>query len=184
MTAKHEIWMDKALELASKALAQGEFPVGCVLVAQEQIVGVGLRAHTSGSEPNELDHAEILALRNWLSNKSTLSGGVTAYCTLEPCLMCFGALLINGVKRIVFAYEDVMGGATGLDLASPTTRLVQCSDLHLEIQRDFLYRKDGIEVIPGIRRAESLALFKRFFSDPASRYLSDTLLAKYTLNAL
>ena len=178
--------MDRALELAEDALVQGEFPVGCVLVSQGRIVGEGRRANSKGRALNELDHAEILALRDWLQGKGTPSskGDVTAYCTLEPCLMCFGALIINGVRRVVFAYEDVMGGATGLEFDVPAGRLNpgdRC--IGGMIRRGFLYRKDRVEIIPRVRRPESLALFKRFFTSPSSAYLKDTLLARYTMDA-
>jgi len=79
--------------------------------------------------------------------------------------MCFATLLLNGVRRFVFAYEDAMGGGTGLDLATLTP----------------LYREMQVELVPHIRRGESLALFKAFFANPANPYWRGSLLAEYTL---
>ncbi len=170
-----EIWMSKALELAKAALEKGEFPVGCILVSQGQVVGEGGRMNSSGNMSNELDHAEILALRQWVERGKPGHGDVVAYSTLEPCLMCTGALVISGVKKIVFAYEDVMGGACGLDFSGG---LSACS-----FQEDLqsLYGEAAPEVVPGVLRKESLRLFKSFFSKPDNLYLKNTILEQYTL---
>jgi tRNA(adenine34) deaminase len=160
-----EIFMDQALAQAREALAAGEFPVGCVLTATGGIVAGGRRAH-SRSAVNEIDHAEILALRDLLSREpDTAPSGLTIYSTMEPCLMCYATLLLNGVRRFVYAYEDPMGGGTCLDLATLTP----------------LYREMRVEVVPYLRRAESLALFKEFFANPANPYWRGSLLAEYTL---
>ena len=109
--------MKKALDLARQALDSGEFPVGCIVVHENEIVSTGSRIGTTGGAPNEIDHAEMVALRN-LANRSIDAdpGRMTLYCTLEPCLMCFGAILLSNIGKIVYAYEDVMGGGTGCDL--------------------------------------------------------------------
>ena len=80
--------------------------------------------------------------------------------------MCFGASMIAGIGRIVFAYEDVMGGGT------------ECDRRPLPL----LYKDSNIEVISGVLRAESLALFKTFFSNPANTYWKGSLLERYTLS--
>ena len=79
--------------------------------------------------------------------------------------MCFGAILISGIGRIVFAYEDVMGGGTRCDLSSLAP----------------LYRERDIDIMADVLRGESLTLFKRFFSDPRNTYWKGSLLARYTL---
>ncbi len=171
----HEKWMAQALGLAKKALAAGQFPVGCVLVSQDEIVGVGSRLNSNGALQNELDHAEILALRDWVS-RGRPGQKVIAYSTLEPCLMCAGALLISGIRSIVFGYEDVMGGACGLDKYVPFSASkgkAICAPL---------YRDAQVKVIPGILRNESLALFKAYFNKN-NNYLKNTLLEEYTLKA-
>ena len=79
--------------------------------------------------------------------------------------MCYATLLISGVQKIVYAYEDAMGGGTNLRLD------------HLKP----LYQAMTITITPHILRDKSLHLFKRFFSLCHSHYLSGTLLAEYTL---
>jgi tRNA(adenine34) deaminase len=177
--------MSEALDLAESALSRGDFPVGCVLVSGDMIVGSGIRSHTRPGDMNELDHAEVCALRDWIESGCLLGHGddtdITAYCNLEPCLMCLGALILNGIKRIVFAYEDVMGGATALDFSRPLTSMAGTIDGFFDIKNDNLYAESRIEILGGVKRRESLALFRRFFSDPAQSYWRDSLLYKYTL---
>ena len=183
--SEHEKWMGVALEQASDALRHGEFPVGCILVSDSAVVGSGARLSSAGPDMNELDHAEIVALRDWVSRGRRGAGGViTAYVTLEPCFMCLGALMINDIRRIVFAYEDVMGGACGTDFSRPLTAWGKDgapvhSDRHIYIR--YGEHNNDTEIIGGLRRRESLMLFYEFFSDPACDYLRDTYLAEYTL---
>ena len=161
-----ERFMGDALKEAQKALLRGDFPVGCVMVYRGRIVARTSRRGTAASSPNELDHAEMLALRQLVRRKEKPEpAGVTAFCTMEPCLMCFSALILAGIGAIVFAYEDAMGGGTGCDRS----------------QMKALYRDSPIVVRPRVRRSESLALFQKFFADPANRYWRGSLLAEYTL---
>ena len=163
-----ERFMKKALEAARQALAMGEFPVGCVMVYEDEILVTGTRNHSAPQSQNELDHAEMLALRRLIALGEKIDRAkVTLFSTLEPCLMCYAALIINGVKHIIYAYEDVLGGGTGLDLTGLNP----------------FYREMEVTVVPGVLRHESLMLFKRFFSDPDNRYLRDTLLARHTMGA-
>jgi tRNA(adenine34) deaminase len=160
-------FMGEALKEARRALAQGEFPVGCVMVYRKQVVARGRRKGTAGGNGNELDHAEIVALRRLARlAPAPEAADVTAFCTMEPCLMCFGALVLHGIGSIVYAYEDVMGGGT----ACPRARL------------NPLYRDSRIVVRGNVRRRESLALFKAFFADPTRSYWSASQLAAYTLS--
>jgi tRNA(adenine34) deaminase len=159
-------FMDEALAEAAIALAQGEFPVGCVMVYRGRIVARASRRGTAAGGRNELDHAEMVALRQLvLLNEELEPAGVTVFCTMEPCLMCFSALILAGIGEVVFAYEDAMGGGTGCDRS----------------QMKALYRDSPIVVRPHVRRSESLALFQKFFADPANRYWQGSLLAEYTL---
>ena len=158
--------MQFALAEAATALNQGEFPVGCVLVHDERVVARG-RRHNSRGQTNELDHAEIVALHDLLDNHPEIDcSQLTLYCTMEPCLMCYAALLLSKVHTIVYAYEDAMGGGTAVNLHHLTP----------------LYRQMEVTVIPHVMRAESLALFKKFFNDPASKYWRNSFLADYTLS--
>lgn len=159
--------MEQALEQARQAAAQGEFPVGCVIADERAVLASGGRRSSKGDHPNELDHAEIMALRRFCERRTTTdAANLTIYSTMEPCLMCFGAILLNRIPRIVYAYEDVMGGGTGCRLSGMPE----------------LYASSGIRVVAGVRRKQSLALFKAFFADSGQSYWKDSLLAEYTLS--
>jgi len=159
-------FMRMALDLAKTALARGDFPVGCILAAQGRVLGSGSRRASGGTDANELDHAEMVALRDYYRHPHRKPSGLSAFCTMEPCLMCFAALVLAGVDRIVYAYEDVMGGAAGRDRRGLAP----------------LYRDHPLTVVAGVLRPESLSLFKAFFADPANGYWRDSLLARYTLD--
>jgi len=162
----HNYFMEKALGQAKKALSAGEFPVGCVMMYRDKIIATGSRAGTSGTFANEIDHAEIITLRRLADFKGVLNKKeITLFCTLEPCLMCYCALVISNIGKIVYAYEDVMGGCTRSDL----TKLAP------------LYRNSKISIIPNILRAKSLRLFRQYFANPDNAYLAGSLLADYTL---
>jgi tRNA(adenine34) deaminase len=167
MSGSHQKFMHLALTEARQALTAGDFPVGCVLARNDEVVARGRRINSRGSTTNELDHAEMLALRE-LAHRQPLpdpDGVVIAYCTMEPCLMCFAALLLNGIREIVFAYEDAMGGGTNLDLGRITP----------------LYKHMEVIVTPYVLREESLALFRQFFNNPTNAYWQGSHLAEYTL---
>lgn len=159
-------FMDKALIEARLALDAGEFPVGCVLVSEGQIVAKGARCASNGVAENEIDHAEIQALRQ-LSRmvERAKPAKITLYATLEPCLMCFSAIMLAGIPRVVYAYEDVMGGGTRVNREHLTP----------------LYRDASIQLTAGVRRKESIALFQSFFQNPDYGYLKGSYLAEYTL---
>lgn len=163
----HEHFMRFALDEAKKALAAGEFPVGCVMVYNNKVIAQGHRAHSGSKNRNELDHAEIVTLHNLMETQPDIDpGAITCYCTMEPCLMCFAALLLSQVHTIVYGYEDAMGGGTKLPLSTLPP----------------LYSNMKIDIIPGVLRTESLALFKDFFSNKNTDYWQDSYLAEYTLS--
>jgi tRNA(adenine34) deaminase len=160
----HEQYMQAALEEARQALAEGEFPVGCVLVIEGRIMARGRRRNSTEVRCNEIDHAEILTLRRLINEHPDLDlQGVTVYSTLEPCLMCYSTLLLSGVRSFVWAYEDVMGGGANLPLSMLNT----------------LYAQMRVQLIDGVLRQESLRLFQQFFQ--IGSYWQDSLLARYTL---
>ena len=164
---EHQEFMRRALIEADKALAAGEFPVGCVLVHGDQVVAVGARQATRAEQRNELDHAEMVALRRLSRLAPTMAPeNLTLYSTMEPCLMCFAALMLTGIGTIVYAYEDVMGGGTACDFS------------HLPP----LYHHRRPQIITGLLRQESLERFRTFFADPQNDYWRDSLLASYTLS--
>jgi tRNA(adenine34) deaminase len=107
-----EHWMHHALELAKKAEAAGEVPVGAVIVLNDELIAEGWNQPISASDPTA--HAEIIALRaagRKLDNYRLLD--TELYVTLEPCPMCVGAMLHARVKRVVFAASDPKTGALG-----------------------------------------------------------------------
>ena len=90
--SRHEIYMEKALQLAREAAAAGEVPVGCVIVRDGGIVGAGRNRREE--KQSALSHAEI-------------------YVTLEPCPMCAGAILNARIPRLCFGADDPAMGACG-----------------------------------------------------------------------
>jgi tRNA(adenine34) deaminase len=104
-----ESWMALALREAELASASGEVPVGAILVVGENEVA---RAHNQtivDSDPSA--HAEILVLRASAKRLSNHRTGGTLYVTLEPCIMCMGAMVQARVERLVFAARDPKAGA-------------------------------------------------------------------------
>lgn len=164
MSSEHEQLMDLALDEARAALAAGEFPVGCVMVAGGQVVAKGRRQNSLEGCRNEIDHAEILTLRQLLAERPELDlTTVTVYSTLEPCLMCYSTMLLSGIRSFVWAYEDVMGGGANLPLYMLNT----------------LYAQMKVTLVDRVRREESLHLFQQFFR--SGSYWQDSLLARYTM---
>ena len=108
-----EKMMRYALELADKAEALGEIPVGAVLVDDSgNIIGEGWNLSIVQSDPTA--HAEIIALRNGAKNiQNYRLLNTTLYVTLEPCTMCTGAILHSRIKRLVFGASDYKTGAVG-----------------------------------------------------------------------
>jgi len=106
-------WMEEALALAREAAANGETPVGCVIVdeAKGEIVARGANAPIGRHDPGA--HAEMLALRaagEALGNYR-LREGLTLFVTLEPCTMCAGAMSAARIARVVYGASDPKGGA-------------------------------------------------------------------------
>ena len=113
MVAESDIlWMRHALRLASRAEAQGEVPVGAVLIRGEENVAEGWNQCIALNDPTA--HAEINAIRTGgqLLGNYRLPG-TTLYVTLEPCVMCVGAMLHARIERLVFGAYDPKSGAAG-----------------------------------------------------------------------
>jgi tRNA(adenine34) deaminase len=101
--------MREALRLARQAAAGGEVPVGAVVAMGGAIVGRGRNASIARQDPTA--HAEILALREAAERVGNYRlGGATLYSTLEPCVMCAGALVTARVERLVFGARDLRFG--------------------------------------------------------------------------
>lgn len=107
-----ERWMRAALDEAELALAHDDVPVGAVAVWQEKIIGRGHNQRERDKDPTA--HAEMTALRQAAHylNRWRL-GDVTLYCTLEPCCMCAGAIVLARVPRVVYAAIDQKAGCAG-----------------------------------------------------------------------
>ncbi len=104
--------MRRALALAKRAEADGEVPVGAVLVRDGEAIGEGWNRPIASADPTA--HAEILALREAARRVGNYRlPGSTLYVTLEPCVMCAGAIIHARVERLVFGAADPRGGAAG-----------------------------------------------------------------------
>lgn len=118
-TDPDHLYMRAALEQARLAWAAGEVPVGAVLVVDQEIVGRGFNQPISARDPSA--HAEIMALRDAGQRLANYRlPGSTLYVTLEPCVMCSGAIIHARVQRLVFGARDPKTGAQGsvIDLFS------------------------------------------------------------------
>ena len=101
--------MRMALDLAREAEASGEVPVGAVIVLAGDVIGRGCNAPIERSDPTA--HAEILALREACAATGNYRlEGATLYTTLEPCVMCAGALVAARIKKVVFGARDLRFG--------------------------------------------------------------------------
>ena len=142
-----EIWMQRALELARQAAEAGEVPVGAVLVRDDQVLGEGFNQPIIAHDPTA--HAEVVALRAAAETEQNYRlPGSTLYVTLEPCTMCFGALVHARVARLVYAASEPRAGVCVSQLQLP--------------QVDFYNHKLLVE--GGLMEAESAAMLKAFFA--------------------
>ncbi len=164
--------MEEALVQARQAYDRGEFPVGCIIVRDGQIIARGHRNGTVQEKGcfSEIDHAEIRALKSMevagLGIPQGSRDDTTLYCTMEPCLMCYAAILLSGIGRVVYAYEDAMGGGTQCDFSKMPP----------------LYRERRVRVVGGVCRQKSLDLFFDFFNKEKNLYWKDSFLERYTLS--
>lgn len=111
-TATDEHWMHCALKLAQQAQAEGEVPVGALVVLDNQIIGEGWNQPIGLSDPSA--HAEIAALRATARRQNNYRlPGATLYVTLEPCVMCVGAIIQARIARVVYGANDPKTGAAG-----------------------------------------------------------------------
>lgn len=103
-------WMRHALKLARRAQDLGEVPVGALLVQGEDIVAEGWNRPIASHDPSA--HAEMVALREAATLlRNYRLGGLTLYVTLEPCVMCAGAIIHARIARVVFGAADPRAGA-------------------------------------------------------------------------
>ena len=135
-------FMNLALIEAEASLQDDTLPIGAIIVSGNEVLS---RGHRSLSGNTRLDHAEMNALceavTDWRGEHMTL------YTTLEPCIMCFGAILNCRIGRVVYALEDSYGGATNLNPAG------------LPLRHQIKYPM----ISGGVLREESKRLFRRYF---------------------
>src|SRR5205085_7599515 len=147
-----ESWMAEALAEARRAAAEGEVPIGSVVVFEDRIVGRGRNARERLRDP--LAHAEILALQEAARSLGRWRlTGATIYATLEPCPMCAGALVNARIDRLVYAVPDPKAGAAGTLFQIPR-------DPRLNHR---------IEVASGVLAKECGDLLTQFFHDKRGR---------------
>jgi tRNA(adenine34) deaminase len=139
-------YMDLALAEAQKAASSGEVPVGAVVVSEERVIALGYNRPISSDDPTA--HAEIVALREAARALHNYRlPGVTLYCTVEPCIMCAGAIMHARVSRLVFGTPDPKAGAAG-------------SIYNILTDPRLNHR---VDVASGIREEECAGLLRRFF---------------------
>ena len=110
--SQDETWMRHALELAGRAEAEGEVPVGAIVVRDGTVLGEGWNRPIAAHDPTA--HAEMLALREAAARAGDYRlGGATLYVTLEPCPMCAAAMMHARIARLVFGAWDPRQGAAG-----------------------------------------------------------------------
>lgn len=139
-------WMQRALREAEIALEAGEVPIGCVVVLGERVIGRGWNRVETTGDPTA--HAEMLAITAATSTlgHSRLTGA-RVYVTVEPCLMCAGALLLARVEEIVYGAPEPKFGAMG-------------SQLRVQDAEGFNHR---YRVRGGILAEESASMLREFF---------------------
>ena len=139
-------YMGLALEEATKGLVKDEVPVGALVVHQGKIIGMGYNRREELQEPTS--HAEILALREASASLGSWRlDDCTLYVTLEPCIMCTGAIIQARVPRLVFGCHDPKGGAV-----ESLYRL--CDDPRLN---------HSVEITSGIMKEQCARILSGFF---------------------
>lgn len=142
---KHADYMSLALEEAQKALEEGEIPVGCIIVKDGAVLSSG--RNTSESAQTALGHAEINAIAEACSKlKSRRLSGCTLYVTLEPCMMCLGAILNARIDQVVFGASDSKSGICG---QMPPPKWHGCNH--------------SVELLAGISEEACQAILTKFF---------------------
>jgi tRNA(adenine34) deaminase len=138
--------MRLALDLAEQAETDGEVPVGAVVVSKGAVIGSGWNRPISSGDPTA--HAEIEALRQAATEiQNYRLPGATLYVTLEPCVMCAGAIVIARISRLVFAARDIRFGAVRSKFALADSDLLN----------------HQVRIEEGLFAPEAAALMGRFF---------------------
>jgi tRNA(adenine34) deaminase len=145
--ADHESYMREALVLARRGEASGEVPVGAVVVRAGEIVGRGWNAPIAHRDPTA--HAEIAAIREAaLHTGNYRLEGATLYCTLEPCVMCAGAIVAARLDRVVFGARDLRFGGVRSKFRVADSEVLN----------------HRVEVVEGVLGADCVELLREFFA--------------------
>jgi len=147
MPTEDEGFLREALDLARDAERDGEVPVGAVVVLNGRVIGRGQNSPITRNDPTA--HAEILALREAAAATGNYRlEGATMYATLEPCVMCAGALVAARVSRLVFGARDLRFGGVRSKF--------QLADAEVLNHR--------LQIVEGVLGAECAELLQRFFN--------------------
>ena len=142
-----EEFMNQALELAREAERAGEVPVGAVVVLNGEVIGRGRNAPVESNDPSA--HAEMVALREAASAIGNYRvENATIFSTLEPCVMCAGALVAARVARLVFGARDLRFGGVRSKFRIADSELLN----------------HRVEIVEGVMGAECAELMQRFFT--------------------
>lgn len=146
--ADHDAWMTRALALAAEAEAQGEVPVGALVILDGEVVGEGFNQPIASGDPTA--HAEIVAMRQAAARvKNYRLSGATLVVTVEPCLMCVGAMIHARIGTVVYGAPEPRAGALGSAIAAHETPGLN----------------HRLAVVGGVRAEECRALMQRFFRE-------------------
>ncbi len=143
-----EDWMQRALLLAQRAEQEGEVPVGAIVVYENEAIGEGWNRPICSQDPSS--HAEINAIRAAAARLGNYRlTGAELYVTLEPCIMCAGAMIHARITRVIFGAWDPRAGAAGsVFQIIPTDKL-----------------NHRVEVSAGVMDAECAAILQGFFRE-------------------
>jgi tRNA(adenine34) deaminase len=141
-----EHYMDLALLEAQKAELAGEVPVGAVIVSGNAVIGRGFNQPISQNDPTS--HAEIIAIREAArTERNYRLSNATMYCTVEPCMMCAGAMIHARLVRLVFGAPDPKAGSAG--------------SIYNVLTDPRLNHR--VQVVSGIREDECAGILRQFF---------------------
>ncbi len=142
-----EKFMKSALDEAFKAKEHNEVPIGAVIVKNGEIIGRGFNRPVLTSDPTS--HAEIIAMREAaLVTGNYRLAGCTLYVTIEPCLMCLGAMIHARIERLVFGSSDPKGGAV---------------TIFEKIQELGMMLNHQIEISSGVMKRRCSGIVRNFF---------------------
>jgi len=144
----NEYWMEMALKEAEKSYLDDEVPVGAVIIMDNQIIGKGHNMSILKNDPTS--HAEIEAIRDAYQNQSNYRlTKADIYVTLEPCTMCYGAIIHSRIENIFYGTSDLKSGVCG-----------SCEDFSL---KKYLNHKP--KITGGVLAENCSKILKEFFKE-------------------